>query len=129
MRADGLEGADLTLPAVSLDEELCEGSHEEGEPHPRAGQRVAERQARPAALGRHHRGRLVQAGKAQPCARGKITILCPERDSCLGIPAVPSSQSLALQHSRAERRFLLSQSGESEVWCGELGALPLYKRF
>lgn len=107
------------MPAVCLDEELGEGGHEEGEPHPRASQGIAERQASPAALGRHHRGRLVQAGKAHPCARVEMRILCPNSHSWVAIPcpASPSSRSLVLQRSQDERRgFLLSHSRDSEVW-------------
>lgn len=105
----------LTLPGVELDEELGEGSHQEGQPHPRASQGVGQGQACPAALGRHHRGRLVQAGEAHPWGRGKMRIPCPKRGSCVSIPcpSIPSWQSLVPRlkggdfccHSQGRARF------------------------
>lgn len=71
----------LTLPAIKIDEELSEGRDEERQPHPGAGHGVGEAQPRPAALGRHHRGRLVEAGEPQTCGNGeKIARSCPKSD-------------------------------------------------
>lgn len=64
-------GAGLTLPAIKVDEKLSEWCYEERQPHPRAGDGIGEGQPRPAALGCHHRGCLVEAGEAHTCGEGQ----------------------------------------------------------
>lgn len=81
------------MPAVELDEELSKGSHQERQPHPGAGEGVGEGQACPAALGRHHRGRLVQAGEPHPCEKVGNENSVPKKGLLLSGFCVPLSQT------------------------------------
>lgn len=108
------------MPAVELDEELSEGSHQERQPHPGAGKGVGEGQACPAALGRHHRGRLVQAGEPHPCGKVGNENSVPKKGLLLSGFCVLLSRArgpwLCSVPGLKVGGFLLWQSGVSEVW-------------
>lgn len=71
----------LTLPAIGIDEKLCEGCYQERQSHSRAGDGVGESQLLPAALGRHHRCCLVKAAEPHACNTGGSGMLVP-RSGC-----------------------------------------------